>query len=601
MALLAALLPLGPLPLSAAMPPLALLPDAPADGGTLEAGSVPQRVLDRAWLMGEEALAAPLPMAEFTPPPDARPPRNTFEGRLVLAREARLGAMRVLRDDYATAQRAPQILRHLPPFDFEFVTHGDALVPVQRGAIRSRHPQWEYVLEPGRLWQESADGDYTRAALPFALVERNANCVHNGVLTFLFDGEGRVSRAAYQVSSETCAYLKIDLWGALPARHRPGRSRDHDALIAAYEQEVAARLPVRPISALAIDHPGADPAQFGHAAEVAPANMTAYGFVVDGVHYTGGCDTRQGPYPFCDVLTLPSYSLAKSLVAGLGTMHLALRFPALINARIADYVPECRRAGHWQDVSFGHALDMATGHYDSTVYDEDESSIGMLDFFLAEDHVAKISFACNHFPRRAAPGNRWVYHTSDTYLLGTALQAFVRRHLGKDRDFYTDVLAGALWTPLGLSPLLQGTRRTRDLSAQPFIGWGLLLHRDDIARLGRLLGEQVPAIDGEPLFDAAMLNRALQRDPAQPGLEAIDASFRYAGGFWAHDVSAYIGCTAPTWVPYMAGFGGITVLLLPNGTVYYYFSDGGEFRWSRAAAEANRIRPYCAADRKENP
>lgn len=559
------------------------------------------RALDRDWLTGGEGLSAPLPMAEFTPPAGALPPRHAFEGRLVLEREATLGAMHALRDDYATAQRAPQILQHLPPFDFAFVTHGDVLIPAQRGLIGNRHPQWEYVLEPGRIWQESADGDYTRAALPFALVERNANCVHNGVLSFLFDGEGQVSRVAYQVSSETCAYLKIDLWGVLPARYRPGRVPNRDALVAAYDREVAARLPVRPIAALAIDHPGADPAQFGHAAEVSPANMTAFGFIIDGVHYAGGCDTRQGPYPFCDVLTLPSYSLAKSLAAGLGSMHLALRFPSLFEARIADYVPECRRAGHWQDVSFGNLLDMASGHYDSTAYDEDESSAAMLDFFQAEDHMAKIRFACSHFPRRAAPGTRWVYHTSDTYLLGTALQAFVRRHLGKDRDFYTDVVAGSLWAPLGLSPVLQSTRRTRDLAAQPFTGWGLLLHRDDIARIGRLLGERRPAIGGAPLFDATALDQALQRDPAHPGLEAIDASFRYAHGFWAHDVSPYIGCATPTWVPYMAGFGGITVLLLPNDTVYYYFSDGGEFRWSRAASEANRIRPYCTADRKANP
>lgn len=559
------------------------------------------RVLDGAWLTGSATLDAPVSMAEFTPPADALPPRHAFEGRLVLSREATLGAMRVLRDDYATAQRAPQILRHLPPFDFGFVTHGDTLIPAQRGAIRSRHPQWEYVLEPGRIWNESTDGDYTRAALPFALIERNANCVHNGVLTFLFDGEGHVSRVAYQVGSETCAYLRIDLWGALPARYRPGAVADREGLIAAHERERAARLPVRPISALAADYPGADPAQFGSAAEVTPANMTAYGFVIDGVHYTGGCDTRQGPYPFCDVLTLPSFSLAKSLAAGLGSMHLALRFPALLDARIADYVPECRRAGHWQEVTFGNALDMATGHYDSAVYDEDESSAAMLEFFLAEDHAAKIAFACNHFPRRAAPGTRWVYHTVDTYVLGTALEAFVQRHLGKDRDFYTDVLVTHLWEPLGLSPVLRFTRRTRDLAAQPFIGWGLLLHRDDIARIGRLLGERRPAIGGAPLFDAAALDRALQRDPAHPGLEAIDTSFRYAGGFWAHDVSRYIGCATPTWVPYMAGFGGITVLLLPNGTVYYYFSDGGEFRWSRAAIEANKLRPYCAADRKKNP
>ncbi len=34
------------------------------------------------------------------------------------------------------------------------------------------------------------DGGYSRASLPFTLEERNANCMHNGVLTFLFKSDG---------------------------------------------------------------------------------------------------------------------------------------------------------------------------------------------------------------------------------------------------------------------------------------------------------------------------------------------------------------------------------------------------------------------------
>ena len=40
-------------------------------------------------------------------------------------------------------------------------------------------------------------------------------------------------------------------------------------------------------------------------------------------------------------------------------------------------------------------------------------------------------------------------------------------------------------------------------------------------------------------------------------------------------------------------------LLLPNGTVYYHFSDGDSFRWRRAAVESDRIRSYCARRKAE--
>ncbi len=556
--------------------------------------AAPADTLDRAFLFGRAQLSAPLPMSEFTPPAAAAPPLHAFAGRLTLSREALLGAMRVHRDDYGTAQASPAILQHLPEFDFEFVSSGDALIPVRRGSIASTHPQWEYVLEPGRLWTEARDGGLTRAALPFSLEERNANCLHNGVLTFLFDGGGRVSRVAYQVSSETCAYLKLDLWGVLPAKFRPAKIAQADEIVAAHAREVASRLPTRPIERLAGAYPGAHPAAFGNPGEVPPGDMTAFGFVIDGVHYVGGCQTRAGPYPFCDVLDLPSYSLAKSLVAGLGSLALARDHPGVLDERIADYVPACKAAGGWDDVRFRDALDMATGHFDSTRYDEDEKSPAMLRFFIPEDHLAKIGFACGHFPRRAAPGTQWVYHTIDTYILGTALEAWVKKNLGAGRDFYRDVLVAKLWAPLGLSPVLRETRRTRDLAAQPFTGWGLTLHRDDIARIGQwLVAPQGPLIAGASPFDAGQLRVALQRDPQDRGLRAIDDSFRYARGFWAHDVSGYIGCPQPVWVPYMAGFGGINVLLLPNGTVYYYFSDGEAFRWAGAAVEAHRIRPYC--------
>ena len=72
----------------------------------------------------------------------------------------------------------------------------------------------------------------TRARrFPFALVEINANCVHNGVLGFLYRADGRISKAAYQVSSETCAYFKADLWGLLIASYTPHPVPGRDLIV----------------------------------------------------------------------------------------------------------------------------------------------------------------------------------------------------------------------------------------------------------------------------------------------------------------------------------------------------------------------------------
>jgi hypothetical protein len=551
------------------------------------------RALSYPVLIQGRPLAAPVATSEYAAAPDARAASLTFMGRLSFAATGRSARASVLRDTYALTAGVGRSLLHLPAFDFEFVQSGDALIPVRRGSVPSDDPDWEYILEPGRVWEEPGDRGFARAALPFALEERNANCVHHGVLTFLFDAQGTVSQVAYQIGSETCMYLQFDLWGLTEARYTPGRVPAAASVVSAYEQEVRSRLPVKPMTALSVDYPGADAAAFGAPQDIAPGDMSAFGFLVDGVHYAGACGTRYGPYPFCDVLDLPSYSLAKSIFASVALMRLEQRLPGASRREIPDFVPECARAGTWQGVTFGNTLDMATGNFRSPQYDVDEEARHTAGLFETETHARKIQYACGEYPRKAPPGKQWVYHTSDTYVLGTALNAFVRQNLGAERDVFTDVLLGELWQPLGLSPVTQVTRRTLDAAAQPFTGWGLVLHRDDILRIGQWLATDHGVLAGRQMLDPQMLAAALQRVPQDRGLTSTGADFRYQHGFWAHDVSRDIGCGHPAWVPFMSGYGGIVVALFPNDTIYYYFSDGGTFNWRRAAIEANRIRSFC--------
>ena len=85
-------------------------------------------------------------------------------------------------------------------------------------------------------------------------------------------------------------------------------------------------------------------------------------------------------------------------------------------------------------------------------------------------------------------------------------------------DVFDDLLGTDVLGPLGLSPATRPTRRNSNDARQPFFGWGLTLHVDDIAKLARFLGEQRGRIGGRDLLDAAMFDAAMQRDPGQPGL-----------------------------------------------------------------------------------
>ena len=284
--------------------------------------------------------------------------------------------------------------------------------------------------------------------------------------------------------------------------------------------------------------------------------MTTYGVVVKGVNYVGGCATRLGPYPYCAEMDLPSYSLAKSIFAGEASMRLQLLYPGIMQKKIADYVPACARAGTWADVTFENALDMATGHYNSSADQADEDARDIMPFFLADTHAARIAFACTHYPRKAAPGTRWVYHTSDTYLLGTALRAFWRSKAGTDANLFKDILVDPIFRPLHLDPAIAVTRRSYDTVREPFAGWGLTLHRDDIAKLADFLNVDGGKIAGKQMLDPGMLAAALQRDPNDPGLTASTKDFRYNNGFWAWNAQTALGCKSPVWIPFMSGYGG---------------------------------------------
>ncbi len=75
-----------------------------------------------------------------------------------------------------------------------------------------------------------------------------------------------------------------------------------------------------------------------------------------------------------------------------------------------------------------------------------------------------------------------------------------------------------------------------------------------------------------------------------------DGTLLYNDGFWAVRIDDLPGCDAPVFVPFMSGFGGISIVLLPNGVTYYYFSDGDEFRFRRAihrGGPASSILPDC--------
>lgn len=547
-------------------------------------------VSDASWPWANSVMAiahGPWPMDYFTPPAGARRAPLPFEGTLLISGNGPAG-VQVHRDDFDLARDPAYNVGTLPPVTLTLISDNGYLVPRRRGPVFVDHPYWEFLPEPGVAWREEGNSEWSRAVLPFSLKEKNQNCLHNGLISFRYGPEGAIGDLAWQVASETCAYLKFDAWGLTPAQLKPGVIQDAAAIKAAYRDEREARMPLRSLADLQVTYPGINMEAL---APPAVADATVYGLVIDGVHYRSDCPTRTGAHPFCELVAVPSYSTAKSLFAGLAFLYMANRWPELESLTVPELVPECDLPdGRWQGVHLRNLVDMTSGNYDSAEFHADESDAKMQTFFLATTNSDKLSFSCEAWPHREPPGVQAVYHSTDDYLLGVALQRFLNHESGGALDLHSDILVEAVLGGISPGPLTRVSQRTSDDDAQPFVSYGLFFHPDDVARIG--MGLQDDAYLA-PLISKDDLEGLRFRDRSAMQEWKLSRGEGYFAGFWGFDVAPHAGCGQETWIPFMSGYGGIRWALLPDGSIYYFFTDGGHGSWMDAIIELNRVRSVC--------
>jgi len=522
------------------------------------------------------------PLAEeiLMRPGDASEPKHVFNGRLELIGEGYIGEIELLRGSTG-------IEPYLPEFDFEFVQVADFLVPLNRGLIHTGHDQWNYFLEPGRVWYEQMDGEFSRASFPFALAWVGSNAIHNGTMMFLFN-DTEVSKVWYQVTQETAISIRADMWGLLDAKYHPEEVENAQELRTAFVNELSEVVPTKPIEDLASDYKGVDISAFGDG--VSPEAMTWYGFVKDGVNYLGGCQTRYGKYPYCEYMRAPSYSTAKSAFVSVALMRLEQKYgDGVSQLKIKDFVPESAYSiGNWSNVTFDHVLDMATGNYETSARMVDEEHWDTDPFWNEEYYEPRIKAAFS-WPHSAAPGTTWVYRTFDTFIVTRAMHNFLKSQEGEDADIF-DFVVEEVYKPLDMGPGVFSTLRTKDDNwhGQPVGGYGLWWIPDDLAKITTFMNKDSGMIGGVQILHPDLLDDALQRDPADRGVRR-DGNGRYNNAFWADSYD--LGCAV--WVPHWYGYSGIVVALMPNGTAYYYASDNREFDTSAAIQESNNLKPMC--------
>jgi hypothetical protein len=533
-------------------------------------------------LSGSATPDGPVHNDYFMPVGAPTPARHTLRGLVTVA----AGSLAGRRDGCAI------VPRRTPAFSFAVFSEGEHLVPVARGDIVAD----AIILGPGRVWSEPGDGGLSRGSFPFTMVNPLTNSAHNGLATFVFD-EAHVSALRVQLVQETAPWSEVDLWGRLHVTYTPGPIADEAAARAAFTEEVRRQTPIRPWSAL-----GRSAALDAFDGDAAPAEISANGMVADGVLYLRGCNTRQGPYPYCRAMRHGVFSVTKSAAGAIALLRLAQKYgDAVLDEKLVDYLPPGLAHAGWNNVTFGNLLDMATGigdegrERDDTVY-ADENRPKMVRWVRLKSAREKIQGALDYGTYPWGPGAVLRYNSTQTFLLAAAMDAYLKRREGPGAHLW-DMVRREVFEPIGIAhaPKLH-TIEADGSRGIPLLGYGLYLTVDDVAKLTTLL-QNGGRHDGTQLLSPTVLARALFRSSATAGLPNTQRNRfgegRYSLSFWSVAYTTATGCAFQ--IPYMAGLGGNLVALLPNGVSVFRFSDADHFDLDAMILAGESIRPFCGA------
>ncbi|MGB7905285.1 MAG: hypothetical protein WCF43_11365 [Steroidobacteraceae bacterium] len=549
----------------------------PADAGPA-ADNLPARAM-----FGSETTATPVDNAAFAPARDALP-APPFSGTLRVDSTA----MRTL-PALAKPVLDGRDARVFPGVSLRFVTLGDVLVPLERGEMvretaAGKVPSyWRVIPQFGRVWREQADGDWSRAAFPLMLVNDTENHAHQGLATFLYQ-DGKITSLRVQFVQQTAPYLLSPhcvLWGSIPATVSSIDAPRIERERAVAKAELAARLPARPLAELRASLPPGTLDGFG--GPILPKWQVALGLVRDGTLYYEASPTTYGSYPYPLEMRFGVRSVMKAIAPPLALLRLAEAYgPYVLNLRIGDYVPGLDPK--WNCIRFIDAANMATGFGGTGTFrtHPNDDGDGYLDgnydaWYTAHSHADKLAqINANLRPYPWEPGTVMRYRDQDHYLLGIAVDRFLKSVRGPDADAWK-MLQEEVFQPIGIAqaPAVR-TREPGDRDGPVWFNAGYYPTLDDLAKIALLYQDE--GRHGEKQLLHLELTRQLLAaqgaidkkgdgsvSAARPGTDASPGNL-YKMGF---HFTPYVGSRSHQlrYLPTMSGFGDNEVILFPGRVV----------------------------------
>ncbi len=549
----------------------------------------------------------------FMPPLDAAPEHAPFRGTLSLLETEMTIKPRALASRSILGRDAALF----PGVAISFFTHGGDLVPVTQDVIRygstaSGRSFWDIIVQPGRVWSDPSDGEWSRAAFPFALVNSLEGETHNGVATFLYK-PGKVSNLRFQIVQQTAPFYVKDHFfaaGLVPAAFVPlpttgAAAARYDALTRIYEASLADPVRIADWSELAGKVGAARLAGFDGKMPV--RDIVLAGLDYEGTFYLEECVSAAGPLPWCDRARFGVWSATKALANETALLRLAEKYgPSVFDLKIVDYVPEVARHPGWEQVRFEDAIDMATGIGNgSSKSSPNDINDGYLtaDYPLwyearsAEDKVRALLDAGRVYPW--GPGKVARYRDQDMFLLGLAMNNFLKSKEGGAADIWS-MLEKEVFEPIGI--LYAPTNRTVEpdgTRGQPLMAYGYYPTIGDMVRIARLYQDGGKRGEIQILYAPriATLLAGRARHGLPTGEQITFGETTYTNAFWVAPYRSGAGCEI--YYPRMIGWGGNILALLPNGMTGIRLaksggmSDKAEIDTAGMAHVAERLGNFC--------
>ncbi len=533
-----------------------------------------------------------------------------------------------LRISAAQIRTAPELQRPViggrdarvfPGVSLSFFTVDDILVATHRGEMVAESTPgmtpsyWDVIPQFGRVWREAAADGWSRAAFPLMLVNDTENQAHQGVATFLYR-DGVVRDFRFQFVEQTAPYLlgqHFVAWGWAEVGVEELLGADLECLQGGTREELRARLPSRPWSQLVRVAP--DGALDGFGGPVKPQWRVATALVWDGTLYYQDVVTPYGPYPYPLEMRFGVRSIMKSVATPLALLRLThLYGPYVLTLKIGDYVrgldPKYDR------VRFIDAANMATGFggtgtFRTTPNDINDGYLGgnYDAWYTAPSHEEKLAQIARHLrPYPWDPGTVVRYRDQDFYLLGVAIDSFLKSVRGPGADAW-DTLLEEVFAPIGIAHA--PTIRTREVGGRSGVPWfnaGYYPTLDDLAKVALLYqnggswdGQQIlhPTLTRELLAShGALLKTGNAALTGRVGSDDVGDASLYKMGF--HFTPYVGGCSGRRYyLPTMWGSGESEVILYPNKLVSIRIAKAAQLPPGETAAEGDALATPRAVDR----